>query len=58
MKFEFIGKYDRPVNSYLGTQVVSGDVVDLPPYLAEKAKNNPNYRQIKRGRKPKNGDES
>lgn len=46
MKFEFIKEVSEPVMSYGGVMVKTGDVVELDGWFAEKAKVNPNYRQL------------
>lgn len=63
MKFEYIGPnhiefvdgrmVERPVNTYGGQNVLNGETVEFDGFFAEKALNNPNYRQVKPGRKPK-----
>ena len=57
MKFTYIGQFPNPVRCYTGEFVVAGDVVELNDHLSEKAKKNPYYRQVKRGRKAR-GDQS
>lgn len=63
MKFEYIGPnlieyvdgkmFERPVNTYGGDNILSGEVIELEGFFAEKALANPMYRQVKPGPKPK-----
>ena len=45
MKFQFVAEVSEPVLSY-GVMVSTGDVVEFEGWLAEKAKENPNYRLL------------
>jgi len=56
MKFQFVAEVSEPVLSY-GVMVSTGDVVEFEGWLAEKAKENPNYRLLDESDEPA-GDES
>ena len=45
MKLQFVAEVSEPVLSY-GVMVSTGDVVEFEGWLAEKAKENPNYRLL------------
>ena len=53
MKFRFIKQVDKPVNSYTGAPVMTGDIVELDEHFSSKALKNPNYERVKPGPKPK-----
>lgn len=46
MKFEFVKKVSKPVPSYSGKNIETGDTVELEGFLAKKALGNPDYRLI------------
>ena len=49
MKFKLIAEFDKPVRCYTGEMISTGDVIELDGHLADKARNNPNYKEVKRG---------
>ena len=57
-KFKYIGKNmviytmegerkELPVNAYLGNKLKNGDVIEFEGLIADKARNNPNYEEVK-----------
>jgi len=57
-KFRYIGKNmvvytiegerkELPVNAYLGNKLKNGDVIEFEGRIADKARNNPNYEEVK-----------
>ncbi|MCK5616626.1 hypothetical protein KAR91_82965 [Candidatus Pacearchaeota archaeon] len=66
-KFRYIGenmviytmdgeRKELPVNAYLGNKLKKGDTIEFDGWIAEKARKNPSYEEVKekkRGPKPK-----
>ena len=48
MKFKFVKEVEGEVNCYGVKMCATGDTVDLPKHLAEKAMLNPNYKEVKK----------
>lgn len=58
-KFKLTKEVKSAVPVYGGKEAITGDVIELDGLLAEKARNNPDFQEVKPGPKPKssvNGD--
>lgn len=51
MKFKLVKKVEGEVNCYGVQMCATGDTVDLPGHLAEKAKLNPDYEEVRKAKK-------
>lgn len=59
MKFKFIKEVSSAVGVYGGNTVKTGDTIELEGFLAEKAKTNPDFKEVKpRGNKKSDKSES
>jgi len=47
MKFKLIKEFADPVRCYNGEMIKTGDVITLSGHLAQKARNNPNYAEVR-----------
>jgi hypothetical protein len=46
MKFKFVKKVEGAVKAYTGALIVTGEIIELTGWLAEKALNNPDYLKV------------
>ena len=51
MKFKLVKKVEGKVNCYGIGEYATGEIVEIPKHLAEKAKLNPNYEMVTDGDK-------
>lgn len=59
MKFKFIKEVSGSVSVYDGNTVKTGDTIELEGFFADKAKNNPDFKEVKaRGNKKSDSSES